>query len=171
MPPQSKSLSYATALYLLKSLHLATPGTPQQLRAWIKDCRSPQSGHESLSFLHRWRFELWGSVSTAALRANFICSLGRDWIALAQIVAVSGVVALSISPCLSRLFTRFRLGILSSTLPFAAESSAFWEVPGSSTIASCTIIAGLNFFLVRRVSACSYFSAMCLTQGSGEVRS
>ena len=166
-------MTFSTAswrtLYLLRSL-----ATLQQLRTWIKDCRSPQSRHESLSFfLHRWRLELWGSVSTAALRANFVCSWGRDWIALAQIVAVSGVVALSIWPCLSRLFSWSSLATLSLsfTLPFAAESSAFLEVPGSSTIASRTTTAGLNFFLVRQVSACSCFSAMCLTQGSGEVRS
>ena len=86
-------------LYLLRSL-----ATLQQLRTWIKDHRFPQSRHESLSFfLHRWRFELWASVSSATLRANFICSWGRHWIALAEIVAVFDVVALSIWPCLSRL--------------------------------------------------------------------
>jgi len=54
--------------------------------------------------LFRCRFALWGSVSMAAFNANFICSAGRDCTAFDHRLAPSGVAALIIYPCFSRLF-------------------------------------------------------------------
>ena len=86
---------------------------------WIRVRLSLQKGRQSLSFfLHRCRFALWGSVSTAA----FICSAGRDCTAFNHRQAPSGLAVLIICPCFSRLFSS--VSLLTSSACWVARLAA-----------------------------------------------
>jgi hypothetical protein len=70
-------------------LYLRSCSATLQLSMWQRVCLSPhslQAADKSL-FLHSDRFALWGSVSLAALKANFICADGRSCVILAHTAA------------------------------------------------------------------------------------
>lgn len=66
--------------------------TLQFFKMWQGVCLSPHSLHaaDRLSFLcYRDRFVLCGNASLVALRANFICADGNDYVVLAHKAAAS----------------------------------------------------------------------------------
>ena len=78
------SMASWRALYRLRSR-----ATEQLLRTWRSVWFFLQSVHAGLSFFfQRNKLELCGSMSTAALRANFISDSGSDWTTEAQIEAL-----------------------------------------------------------------------------------
>ena len=122
--------SSCLVLYLLSS--------SATLQLWQSVCLSPQSLQAAdswSSFLHSARFALCGSVSLAALRANFICAEGKDCVVFAHTAAALASTVRKSFPwcsremlCCSRLSTSsvcsFALALLATALPDAPGSAA-----------------------------------------------
>ena len=162
-------LAIACRTWLCPSSYCRRSSASLQLfRTWIRFWSGWwQSGRT------RWRLALWGRTSWVALRTNLNTCCGRDWMDLAQVDAASGVAILIIWPCRGRPL-RFSSRLSSSsifTFLMDAIRRALLVWDGSSFIASCTTIAGRNFFLLLAISDLRFSSAMNLTVGSADVSS
>ena len=85
-PVALDSVDVVTVQYGRRSLD-----TGQLFKTWRRVCFCWDNGHVGIPFLfQRWRLELCGSMSTAAFKANFICSSGNDCTAEVQMAAHLG---------------------------------------------------------------------------------
>ena len=124
--------------------------TLQLLRTWQSVCFSPQSLHAAdrpLLFLHSAIFALWGRVSFAAFKTNFIWADGSDWVAFAHTLAAVGLMIVNSLPCTqSEVLCLYRASCSSfSILFFARLETALREAPGSEAKACWAMVWGWNF--------------------------
>ena len=123
------------------------------------------------NFFHRWRLGLWGRVSCAALRVNFITLSGRSHSTPAKMVDAWSSKRREGSPCTTSCLQLSRRVVLSTavSLRFTFLMSCGCEAPGTSCMAATTSWCGLKASLEDMLSAMVCLSAMSRTVESFEL--